>query len=133
MKIHISSIGKSKRGPEKELSDKYISQVKWEVTFQESEVKRQMVTEKRKLEESLLLRKSIPEHSVKIVLDERGKVITSPQFANFLQEKQDSGYNNFVFLIGGADGHDKEIVNEADMVLSFGKMVWPHQLVTTLP
>ncbi len=82
--------------------------------------------------EADLLNKAIPNGAVVICLDERGKVLTSPDFADRLRGWADHGRSDAALLIGGADGLDPSLVSRADLVLSFGKMVWPHMLVRVM-
>ncbi len=82
--------------------------------------------------EAALLRRAVPEGAVLCVLDERGKALTSPEFANKLERWRDDGTANLAFLIGGADGVHPDLRTEADFQLSFGKMVWPHLLVRVM-
>jgi 23S rRNA (pseudouridine1915-N3)-methyltransferase len=65
-------------------------------------------------------------------MDERGKVMTSPDFADRLAQWRDTGTSDLAFIIGGADGIDPSLRAEADMLLSFGKMVWPHMLARAM-
>ena len=62
-------------------------------------------------------------------MDERGKNLTSPQLAQKIQTVKNNGISDFIFVIGGAYGLHQDIINHADMSLSFGSMVWPHRLV----
>ena len=82
--------------------------------------------------EAVLLRRTIPQGAVICVLDERGKVETSPAFAERLGTWRDAGRGDLAFVIGGADGIDPSLRAEADHALSFGKMVWPHMLVRVM-
>ena len=66
------------------------------------------------------------------VLDERGKVISSPDLSDRLAAWRDQGRGDVAFVIGGADGLDASLRAEADFALSFGKMVWPHMLVRVM-
>ncbi|SEP62574.1 23S rRNA (pseudouridine1915-N3)-methyltransferase [Loktanella sp. DSM 29012] len=81
--------------------------------------------------EAELLRRAIPKGAVIIALDERGKPMTSPDFAERLRNYGDQG-RDVAFVIGGADGIDPGLRAEADMLLSFGSMVWPHKLVRVM-
>ena len=67
-----------------------------------------------------------------IALDERGKLLTSPQFADHLARWRDDGIRDTALIIGGADGIDPTLRARADLSLSFGKMVWPHMLVRVM-
>lgn len=82
--------------------------------------------------EAALLSRAIPKGSLICILDERGKVETSPQFAARLGGWRDSGRGDVAFVIGGADGIDPELRAQADHAVSFGKMVWPHMLVRVM-
>lgn len=67
-----------------------------------------------------------------VLLDERGKNMTSPAFAGYLSRHIDGGRKAMVVAIGGADGHDPALRGNADLLLSFGALTWPHQLVRVL-
>ena len=82
--------------------------------------------------EAELLRKALPSGATLCALDERGKIQSSPDFAQSLARYRDQGVQDMAFLIGGADGIDPALVAEADMVLSFGQMVWPHMLARVM-
>ena len=58
--------------------------------------------------------------------------MTSPAFADVLARHRDDGRGDLALIIGGADGIDPALRAEADMALSFGKMVWPHMLVRVM-
>ncbi len=83
-------------------------------------------------EEGRLLRRAIPDGSVLVALDERGRALTSPEFAARLAGWRDSGRGDLAFAIGGADGLDPSFRDGADLVLSFGSMVWPHMLARAM-
>jgi 23S rRNA (pseudouridine1915-N3)-methyltransferase len=82
--------------------------------------------------EATLLDRAIPDGSLICVLDERGKVEKSPEFAARLGGWRDAGRGDLAFVIGGADGIDTVLRHRADHALSFGKMVWPHMLVRVM-
>ena len=73
------------------------------------------------------------EHSDYIVLlDERGKEFNSPEFAEFLQQRMNSGIKNLFFVIGGPYGFSEKIHAKANIKLSLSKMTFPHQFVRLL-
>lgn len=82
--------------------------------------------------EAVLLEKVIGAANPVCILDERGKVMTSPDFADLLASWRDQGRAEVAFVIGGADGIDPALRARADTALSFGKMVWPHMLVRVM-
>lgn len=65
-------------------------------------------------------------------LDERGRTVDSPGFADRIARFRDDGAREAFFAIGGADGHGQAVRDRADLLLSFGPMVWPHMLVRAM-
>ena len=82
--------------------------------------------------EAALLSRQIPEGAAVIALDERGRLLSSPDLAAALARFRDDGRSDAVFLIGGADGLDPALRDRADLMLSFGAMVWPHMLARVM-
>lgn len=67
-----------------------------------------------------------------VVLDERGKQLSSVDFAEFIQQRANESVKDIVFLIGGAFGIDDAVMAKARYKLSFSKFTFPHQLVRLL-
>ena len=130
MNLIVLAIGKMKKNsPEQTLINNYIKQCGWPIQILELEEKRALSGEKLKEAESDLLRKHIPSCSKIVVLDERGANISSKEFSEKLVSWQDCGCKQIALLIGGADGHHTSLRQEADLILSFGKMTLPHMLM----
>ncbi|RYY64262.1 MAG: 23S rRNA (pseudouridine(1915)-N(3))-methyltransferase RlmH, partial [Chitinophagaceae bacterium] len=64
-----------------------------------------------------------------ILLDETGKMLSSPDLAGLIQQRANESKKNLVFLIGGAFGVEEVIKNRADFKWSLSQLVFPHQLV----
>src|SRR5262245_44586495 len=64
-----------------------------------------------------------------VLLDERGKNLSSEDLAAFLQSRANESTKNLVFLIGGAFGVDDAVFKRANFQWSLSKLVFPHQLV----
>lgn len=64
-----------------------------------------------------------------ILLDERGKQLSSPELADILQKRANESTKRLIFLIGGAFGVDELITQRANLVWSLSKLVFPHMLV----
>lgn len=79
-------------------------------------------------EESERILSSLSAHAFVILLDERGKVLDSPRFAETLQAQLDRSVD-VVLIIGGAYGVDDRLRDRADLVWSLSRLVFPHQLV----
>ena len=66
--------------------------------------------------------------STLVLMDPRGKELSSEQFAKFLGDYQDRNPLPLVFAIGGADGFSKETQSTAQCMISLGKITLPHEL-----
>ena len=64
-----------------------------------------------------------------VALDERGKMLNSPDLAQFLQIRANESTKNIVFLIGGAYGIDESVLKRAQLKWSLSSLTFPHQLV----
>ena len=73
-----------------------------------------------------------PSPFVTIVLDERGRALSSREFADRIEKWRDGGVREARFMIGAADGHDDATRNAADLLLSFGPATWPHMMVRAM-
>lgn len=62
-----------------------------------------------------------------IILDERGKNLSSPEFSEAIQSAWNNS-KNITIIIGGAFGFPKEIREKANLLLSYGKEVFPHEI-----
>ena len=74
----------------------------------------------------------LPANSAVVALDERGKPLSSMDFAKRLERWRDDGKREVRFLIGAADGHEDERLRSADLLLSFGAATWPHLLARAM-
>ena len=132
MNILIAAIGRAKSGPEKDLTEEYVSRLPWRVDLKEIEIKKEADTATRKAKEGAALLAAVPAGARIVALDERGKAQSSEQFAKRLGAWRDGGVRSVAFLIGGADGHDETVRAKAEMLLSFGAMTWPHMMVRAM-
>jgi 23S rRNA (pseudouridine1915-N3)-methyltransferase len=67
-----------------------------------------------------------------ILLDARGRAMSSEQLAAWIGQERDSGTQHLQFAIGPADGWAKETRERADLLLSFGPMTFPHELARVM-
>ena len=136
MRVHLCVMGRLRAGPERSLVDDYLT--RFERTGRglglgpahEHEIADNKGGGRAGEAEGLL--RAVPKGAVLCVLDERGKVLTSPDFAQQLGDWRDQGRGDVAFVIGAADGLDPALVARADFRLSFGKMVWPHMLARVM-
>jgi 23S rRNA (pseudouridine1915-N3)-methyltransferase len=68
------------------------------------------------------------EGSWRIVLDEKGKQMSSVALAQWIEKQELSGRKRVSLLIGGADGHPPEVKHAADELWSLSEMTLQHEL-----
>jgi 23S rRNA (pseudouridine1915-N3)-methyltransferase len=132
MQITVAAVGRARPGPERALFDHYRQRLSWSLTLKEVEEKRPLTVIERMGREAEMLLAAVPAGAVVVALDERGGPISSEDFAARLGTWRDQGRARVAFLIGGADGHTDAVRNRSDLLLSFGRMTWPHMLVRGL-
>ncbi|MGR3498994.1 MAG: 23S rRNA (pseudouridine(1915)-N(3))-methyltransferase RlmH [Limimaricola soesokkakensis] len=136
MRVRICAVGRMKSGPERALVEDYTA--RFDRTGRALGLGPLTITEvdDRKgggmAAEAALLDRAIPDGAVICAMDERGREMSSPDFANMLAGWRDQGRAEVAFVIGGADGIDPALRSRADAMLSFGPMVWPHMLVRAM-
>lgn len=136
MKVHICAVGRLRGGAERDLINDYLTRFDrtgrvlglGPADIHEVEDKKGGGMSA----EAALLERAIPRSALICTLDERGKVLSSPDFAKLLGRWRDDGCGDVAFVIGGADGIDPALRAQGDASLSFGKMVWPHMLVRVM-
>ena len=117
--MHIVARGKIGRSPEAELVERYLKRIAWPTKVTE------LPERGGKLPDSQT-------DAITVVLDERGKALSSMELAQSLERWRDAGKREARFLIGGADGHDEAQRANADLLLSFGSATWPHLLARAM-
>lgn len=132
MRITLAAVGRDKSGPTRDLYQHYVKRLNWAFSLREVEERKPLPSAQLKLREADLLRDAIPKGSTLIALDERGKNLSSMEFAQMIGQWRDSGIQDLAFVIGGADGLDESLRATAVRSLSFGRMTWPHMMVRAL-
>ena len=119
MLLHIVARGKIGRSPEAELTERYLKRINWPTRVTELPDRGGALPE-------------AASNAVTVVLDERGKPLSSIDLAKKLEGWRDTGRREARFLLGAADGHDEEMREKADLLLSFGPATWPHMLARAM-
>ena len=132
MRITVIAVGRLKSGPEVALAQQFHTRLTWPVTIREVEEKRNLPPASLRKREGELLLAACAKTATIIALDERGKSLSSREFAVRLGRWRDDGEAEIAFIIGGANGLDKAVLDRASLVLSLGPMTWPHQLARGL-
>ena len=122
MKLRIAWIGKTKEPAIQTLTDEYLKRLTRYADAQGAALK----------DESALLklcgREARPVRHTLVLLDSRGKELSSEEFAEFLGNHQDRNPLPLLFAVGPANGFTAETRQEADLLLSLGKMTLAHEL-----
>ena len=130
IKFQINAIGKLKKSPTLELIEEYKNRVRSQIKINELDFKRSqnMSENSVKQGEAELLLSDIPKNSCLVSMDETGDLLTSHEFAKFIEQKTNEGCSSFVFFIGGADGLHSSIKKQSDRIISLGRITLPHML-----
>lgn len=140
MRPVIISVGRLKSGPERDLVDRYATRfgdMARKLGFKDLELRelpesRARDAATRMAEEAQSIFALIPERSVVIAMDERGRNLASPDFARQFGQWRDQSIDACIFIIGGADGLSPELRRKSDLTLAYGAATWPHQMVRIL-
>jgi len=119
MRLHVIARGKIARSPEAELVARYAKRIAWPMTLTELPETGGTIPEP-------------PNPCKTVLLDERGKDLSSEDFAAMLGRWRDDGVREARFVIGAHDGHGDAARAEADLLLAFGKATWPHLLARAM-
>lgn len=134
MKIILCSIGKPHEAYIRQGADEFTKRInnyfaaEWLLIPPPKNAASLSETELKKTEARLAMQ-LLQQDDYLILLDERGKQITSPQLAQLIQQKANESCKRMVFLIGGAYGVGESIFKRANYTLSLSQMVFPHMLV----
>lgn len=119
MLLHVIGRGKLGRSPEAELVTRYEKRLTW--PFKHTE----LPETGGKVADPLT-----PSRTV--LLDERGKTLSSEELAAVLGRWRDEGVREARFVLGAADGHSEAERGGADLLLAMGAMTWPHLLARAM-
>ena len=118
MKLRIAWLGKTKEPAIQTLTDEYLKRLTRYVDAEGTALK----------DESALLKLRGRQPSTLVLLDIRGKQLSSEELAAFLANYQDRNPLPLLFAVGPANGFTAETRQEANLLLSLGKMTLAHEL-----
>jgi len=117
--LHIVARGRIGRSPEADLVERYFARIAWPTRITELPDRGGKIP-------------PVAPGTVTIILDEKGNSQSSIAFADRLGRWRDDGIREVRFLIGAADGFGDAERAQADLLLNFGSMTWPHLLVRAM-
>lgn len=119
MLLHIVARGRIGRGPEADLVERYTRRLAWPVRLTE-------------LPDTGGRVPAVEPQTRLVLLDETGQLMGSKAFADTLGRWRDDGVREARFMIGAADGFSDDDRARADLLLSFGRMTWPHLMARAM-
>ena len=119
MLLHVIARGKIARSPEAELVARYEKRIVWPLKLTE-------------LPETGGRIPDPPTPCRTVLLDEKGRDLSSEELAATLEKWRDGGVRECRFVLGAADGHSAQERSEADLLLAFGRATWPHLLARAM-
>lgn len=132
MKFEIVAVGKMRNDSFRNLTDDYLGRLVHYMPVQEIEVRESRVTsqnlQKGLMEEAEAMRSASSAGTISVALDERGKQLTSREFAGWVNEWMITGTRYISFYIGSANGLDPAFRGQCQRRLSLAKMTLPHEM-----
>lgn len=140
MRLTVLAVGHARGTHEAALSDEFFDRAAQmgrrmgisSITVEEVSVSRARDVQSRIREESERLASRIPDGAHVILLDAKGKGMTSEDFAEMIGALRDAGTKDLALVIGGPDGLGQLPGIRAGRSLAFGPQTWPHLLVRAM-
>ncbi len=137
MNLSIVCIGKLKETYWSEAVREYVKRLSKYCTLTINELKEERLPEGASPAQELAVKKAegknilkqIKQSTFVIVLDLKGKALSSEVFAKNMETLALEGKSEIAFVIGGSLGLSEDVIERADFLLSFSKMTFPHQMM----
>lgn len=133
MKICLVWIGKTRNGWLKALIDDYLQRIRRfarcsVVEVKEEKGKKVNLSAVKARENKGILESIGHDKAYNILLDSKGRELTSEEFADFLSKRQGDRTKQINFIIGNFLGLSEEVRQQADMLLSLSKLTFTHEM-----
>ena len=120
MKIRVAWIGKTKEPAIQALTSDYLKKIGYYVEVEGLSLKDEAALQK--------LCGSKRTSQVAVLLNSRGREFYSEEFAEYIQDQQVRSSLPLLFAVGPASGFSETTLNCANLLLSLGKMTYPHEI-----
>ena len=137
MKVTLLVVGKTDKTWVKESIAEYSKRLKHYVSFNievipDIKKPKSLTIEQQKIEEGkLILSKDYSAKEVHL-FDEKGKMFTSKEFAQFIEKKMVGGLKDLVFVIGGPYGFSQDVYEKANSKISLSRLTFSYQMARLL-
>jgi 23S rRNA (pseudouridine1915-N3)-methyltransferase len=140
MRLHILAVGYSRGTPEGALAEDFVGRAQAmgrrmgfsAIVCEELAVSKQRERKKRMEDEAERLARRVPDGAHVVLLDAKGRGMTSEDFAEMLGALRDAGTRDLCFVIGGPDGLAPLPGKKSGRSLAFGPQTWPHLMVRAM-
>jgi 23S rRNA (pseudouridine1915-N3)-methyltransferase len=134
MNIKLICIGKTDDIHLETLIQEYVKRINFYIRFEieiipDIKNRKSLNIDQQKTKEGALIMQKIQTSDWVVLLDDKGKEMTSTQFSDWMSKKMLSGLKQLVFIIGGPYGFSKQVYENAHQKLSLSKMTFSHQMV----
>ncbi len=137
MNIKIIAVGKLKERYTKEAIEEFKKRLSSycslsQIEIPAQEIKDESLAEKYMELEGEKILAAIKQDSYVITLEIAANQLSSEDFAKKIKNLSNYGYNEIVFVIGGANGLSKKVSERSNFKLSFSKMTFTHQMARVI-
>lgn len=134
MKLQIFFIGKTQGNVYPSLINEYVQRLSHYIPVQIEEIPdlkntKSLSEEQQKEKEADMIFDRMQGGDVLVLLDERGKEMTSREFSQWMEQKMQTVPKRLILLIGGPYGFSQRIYDAAQGKISLSKMTFSHQMV----
>lgn len=134
MRILILVVGPTDDTYSKEACDVYFKRLKHYIKVEYKAIPNlkkinTLSNDERKSKEGELILKAIEPGDFMVLLDEKGKEMTSRGFSQFFVKKMNAGTKRLVFVIGGAFGFSDDVYQKSNAKISLSQMTFSHQMI----
>lgn len=134
MKILFLTIGKTSTPYIAAATDDFIRRASRyqpveKVSLPDVKVGKGLTEDQQKQREGQAILSALQPSDMVVLLDERGRQLTSREFAGEIERGMNAGLKRMVFIVGGPYGFSPEVYARANKQLSLSKMTFTHEMV----
>jgi 23S rRNA (pseudouridine1915-N3)-methyltransferase len=131
VRLKVLWVGKTQQDWVRKGIEEYASRIKRYMPLEIGEARDEKgaVEEIMRARECDRLTKLLPKNARLVLLDEKGALMSSPEFADFIGKNRDAAVPELVFAVGGAYGFSQEFRSRADSMIALSPMTFTHQMV----
>jgi 23S rRNA (pseudouridine1915-N3)-methyltransferase len=131
MKFRFVWIGKTKDKNWRALQEEYLQRLSHFAKFEIAEIKESQPHETKEVEGKRIL-DALPQNGFVVLLDVIGKEFGSHELSKEVENWQNRGLREVVFVVGGQDGVSEDVARRADLRLSLSKLTLTHEMARVL-